>query len=112
LTIPKSTDAATTTTSIKQPVDDRILTSFLNFFKSDRLLAFGRRWIPRGNSKRQAFSQAGSGENLRSADILSAVGRGTFCHPSSAQRLDGQHVRHPAARKMHALRHSESLHAK
>jgi hypothetical protein len=39
LIIPKSTDAATTTTSIKQPVDDRILTSFLNFFKSDRLLA-------------------------------------------------------------------------
>jgi hypothetical protein len=42
---------------------------------------------------------------LRSADILSAVGRGTFCHPSSAKRLAGQHVRHPAARRMHALRH-------
>ena len=44
---------------------------------------------------------------LRSADILSAVGRGTFCHPSSAKRLAGQHVRHPAARRMHALQHSE-----
>jgi hypothetical protein len=42
----------------------------------------------------------------RSADILSAAGRGTFCHPSSAKRLAGQHVRHPAARKMHAPRHA------
>jgi hypothetical protein len=48
---------------------------------------------------------------LRSADILSAVGGGTFCHPSSAKRLDGQHVRHPAARRMHALRQAESLKA-
>ena len=48
---------------------------------------------------------------LRSADILSAVGGGTFCHPSSAKRHDGQYVRHPAARRMHALRQAKSLKA-
>jgi hypothetical protein len=48
---------------------------------------------------------------LRSADILSAVGGGTFCHPSSAKRLAGQYVRYPTARRMHALRHAESLKA-
>jgi hypothetical protein len=53
-----------------------------------------------------AFKDSGteSANILRSADILSAVGGGTFCHPSSAKRLAGQYVRHPAARKMHALR--------
>jgi hypothetical protein len=46
-----------------------------------------------------------SADILGSADILSAAGRGTFCHPSSAQRLAGQYVRHPAARRMLALLH-------